>query len=47
MSMIERVLYWVGIIVLVIALIGIKGNISKVEAKLSQVSTQTQTQSEE
>ena len=44
MSMIERVLYWVGIVVLVVALIGIKGNISKVEAKLSQVQTQVETE---
>jgi len=44
MSMIERVLYWVGIAVLVVALIGIKGNISKVEAKLSQAQTQVETE---
>ncbi len=44
MSMVERVLYWVGIVVLVVALIGIKGNISELEAKLSQTTAQTQSE---
>ncbi len=39
MSMIERLIYWVAIVVLVIALIGIKGNISKLEQQVSQVSS--------
>jgi len=42
MSMVERALYWVGIVVLVVALIGIKGQISQIEAKLSQVTTQAE-----
>ena len=42
MSMIERVLYWIGIVVLIIALIGIKGNISKLEQQISQVSAQVE-----
>ena len=44
MSMVERVLYWIGIVVLVVALIGIKGNISEIEAKLSQTTAQTQSE---
>ncbi len=42
MSIVERVLYWIGIVVLVVALIGIKGNISKLEQQVSQVSTQAE-----
>jgi len=42
MGMIERVLYWIGIVVLVVALLGIKGNISKLEQQVSQVSTQAE-----
>lgn len=42
MSMIERFLYWVGILVLIIALVGIKGNISKLEQQVSQASTQVE-----
>jgi len=44
MSIVERALYWVGIVVLVIALIGIKGNISQIEAKISQTTAQTQSE---
>lgn len=44
MSIVERALYWVGIVVLVIALIGIKGNISQIEAKISQITAQTQSE---
>ncbi len=42
MNMIERALYWIGIIVLVIALFGIKSNISQLEQQVSQVSTQAE-----
>lgn len=42
MSMIERVLYWVAIVILVVALIGIKGNISKLEQQVSQASAQVE-----
>ena len=42
MKMIERVLYWVAIVILVVALIGIKGNISKLEQQISQVSAQVE-----
>lgn len=41
MSIVEKALYWVSIVVLVIALIGIKGNISQIEAKISQITVQT------
>ncbi|EDP74091.1 hypothetical protein [Hydrogenivirga sp. 128-5-R1-1] len=42
MSMIERVLYWIGIVVLIIALVGIKGNISKLEQQVSQATAQVE-----
>ncbi len=38
MSMTERILFWIGILVLVVALVGVKMDISKLEAKLQQVS---------
>jgi len=44
MSMVERALYWVAIVVLIVALVGIKGNISELETKLSQTTTQTQSE---
>ncbi len=42
MSMIERFLYWTAIVVLIIALVGIKGNISKLEQQVSQASAQVE-----
>jgi len=47
MSMVERALYWIGIIVLTVALIGLKGQISELEAKLSQEITTQAEESEE
>ncbi len=37
MSMTERILFWIGILVLVVALIGVKMDISKLEQKAQQV----------
>jgi len=43
MSMIERVLYWIAIVIIVIALIGTKSHLSNLEAKLNQTqSSQTE-----
>ncbi len=37
MSLIERILWWTGILALVIAIIGVKIDISKLEQKAQQV----------
>lgn len=36
MSMTERILFWLGILILVVGLIGIKADISKLEQQLQQ-----------
>lgn len=36
MSMVERILFWIGILVLVIAIIGVNADISKLEQKVQQ-----------
>ncbi len=36
MSMIERILFWISIVVLLIGIIGMKADISKLEKKLQQ-----------
>ena len=36
MSMTERILFWLGIIILLIGLIGIKADISKLEQQVQQ-----------
>ncbi len=38
MSITERILFWLGILVLVVALIGVKADISKLEQQVQQVS---------
>ena len=38
MSITERLLFWLGIVVLVIALVGVKANLSKLEQQVQQVS---------
>ncbi len=38
MSMIERILWWIGILALVVAIIGVKIDISKLEQKAQEVS---------
>jgi len=42
MSMIERVLYWLAIVILIIGLIGLKTQISELEKKTKQVQTELQ-----
>ncbi|RMA96148.1 hypothetical protein [Hydrogenothermus marinus] len=42
MSNIERFLYWIAIVVLIVAIIGVKGNISKLEQVATQVSSQVE-----
>jgi len=37
MSMTERILYWISIVALIAALIGVKADISKLEQKLQEV----------
>ncbi len=41
MSMVERILFWIGIAILVVALVGVKMNVSKLEHQLQQVSHET------
>ncbi|WP_293442933.1 hypothetical protein [Persephonella sp.] len=36
MSMTERILFWLGILILLIGLVGMKADISKLEQKLQQ-----------
>ncbi len=38
MSITERLLFWLGIVVLVIALVGVKADLSKLEQQVQQVS---------
>jgi len=40
MSMTERLLFWVAIIVLIVATFGVKGKVDNLEKQLSQVSQQ-------
>jgi len=40
MSMIERILFWLAIAVLIAGIIGMKTDISNLEAKLYQVSSE-------
>ncbi len=42
MSMIERVLYWLAIVVLIVGLIGLKTQISELEKKAQTVQSQLQ-----
>ncbi len=42
MSMIERAIYWTAIVVLVVALFGLKGKINHLEQQVAQVSTQVE-----
>lgn len=37
MSMTERILFWIGILALIIGIIGIKADISKLEQQAQQV----------
>lgn len=39
MSMTERLLYWIGIIVLVVGIYGINNQISQLEAKINSQTT--------
>ncbi len=41
MSMTERILFWIAIVVLLVATVGVKNKVSDLEKKVSQVS-QTQ-----
>jgi hypothetical protein len=40
MNMTERLLYWVAIIVLIVATFGVKGKVDNLKKQLSQVSQQ-------
>lgn len=41
MSMTERLLFWIAIVVLLVSVFGVKKHISDLEAKVSQVQTQS------
>ncbi len=47
MSMIERVLYWLAIVVLIVGLIGLKSQISDLEKKAQSAQVQLQEGGEE
>jgi len=40
MSMVERILFWIAILVLVAGIVGMKTDISNLEAKLQQASVE-------
>jgi len=42
MSMIERAIYWTAIVVLVVALFGLKGKINQLEQLVAQAQVSTQ-----
>ncbi|WP_457640887.1 hypothetical protein [Persephonella sp.] len=41
MSMVERVLFWIAILILVVAVVGVKLDISKLEQKAQEVPSYT------
>lgn len=41
MSMTERLLFWIAIVVLLVSVFGVKKHVSELETKVSQVQTQS------